>query len=160
MRHEIYHQNEGIPSGYDTYSVLLIPRESDFNSESIDLLFAQFKRFGEMIGPDSSLQPAQTFQGLSDNNFTIPPDTSGAVGPGHVLVALNMEVGDQNRRGTRLSATGESMPGNWSYVGNRRQELSPRRVDKHVILWLGSMVCSAGCGLCIVVRRYSLRSRA
>ncbi|MHB8522522.1 MAG: InlB B-repeat-containing protein [Limisphaerales bacterium] len=44
-----------------------------------------------------------TFPGLPDNQTTIPPDTDGAVGPNHVMVALNSQIAIQSRDGQTLS---------------------------------------------------------
>lgn len=43
------------------------------------------------------------FLALGDNNKYIPPDTNGAVGPNHVVTALNSEVRVQNRSGGNIS---------------------------------------------------------
>ena len=45
---------------------------------------------------------AVSFPALLDNNTTIPPDTTGAVGPAHVMVTLNSEYKVQDRSGTTL----------------------------------------------------------
>jgi hypothetical protein len=37
------------------------------------------------------------FPGLGDNNTVIPPDTDGAVGPAHLVVALNSQIEIQTR---------------------------------------------------------------
>lgn len=53
MRHVIVNQHEDIPTGYDTYSILLVPDEKWFGEAGIETgfrLFSQFKRFGDMIG--------------------------------------------------------------------------------------------------------------
>ncbi|HYY56612.1 MAG TPA: proprotein convertase P-domain-containing protein, partial [Pyrinomonadaceae bacterium] len=44
-----------------------------------------------------------TFQGINDNNASIPPDTNGAVGPNHLMVALNTQVRFQTRTGGILN---------------------------------------------------------
>jgi hypothetical protein len=54
MQHEIYFRGESIPSGFETYCVLLIPSDEWFGNAGMQnafRLFAHFKRFGEMIGP-------------------------------------------------------------------------------------------------------------
>lgn len=43
------------------------------------------------------------FPGLDDNLTAVPPDTMGAVGPQHVVTALNSEILIQDRRGRSLS---------------------------------------------------------
>jgi hypothetical protein len=54
------------------------------------------------------------FQGIGDNNTAVPPDTFGAVGPGHLVTALNTEVRIQSRSGTNLQTL--SLDGFWSSV--------------------------------------------
>ena len=46
---------------------------------------------------------ATTFQSLLDNDVLAPPDTMGAVGPNHVMTALNSQVLIQNRTGGVIS---------------------------------------------------------
>jgi hypothetical protein len=51
-------------------------------------------------GPET---PQPNFPALIDNLVSIPPDCGGAVGPNHVMTALNTQVRIQNRSGTNLS---------------------------------------------------------
>jgi len=53
--------------------------------------------------------------GLGDNDTAIPPDTEGAVGPAHLVVALNSQIEIQNRAGTLISAV--SLLNFWSSLG-------------------------------------------
>ncbi len=46
-----------------------------------------------------------TFDALDDNGTVIPPDTSGAVGPNHLLVALNSQLRIQSKSGVTLTTT-------------------------------------------------------
>jgi MYXO-CTERM domain-containing protein len=48
---------------------------------------------------------ATTFDALDDNNTQIPPDIAGAVGPNHLVVALNPQLRMQNKTGTTLVTT-------------------------------------------------------
>lgn len=50
-----------------------------------------------------SPSPTANFQGMSDNGTAIPPDTDGAVGPNHLVVALNEGVLIQDRSGSNIS---------------------------------------------------------
>jgi len=52
---------------------------------------------------DVSPAPARNFLGLDDPNFTIPPDTMGAVGVDHVVTMLNSEVRVQDKEGVEQS---------------------------------------------------------
>jgi Calx-beta domain/Domain of unknown function (DUF4214) len=47
--------------------------------------------------------PLSSFQALPDGLDSIPPDTHGAVGPNHVMTALNTQVRIQDRNGNVLS---------------------------------------------------------
>jgi hypothetical protein len=49
----------------------------------------------------SSLAPQ--FPAIGDNNTTIPPDMGGAVGPNHVMTALNSQVRIQDKSGATIS---------------------------------------------------------
>ncbi|MGZ6227123.1 MAG: Ig domain-containing protein [Candidatus Binataceae bacterium] len=55
------------------------------------------------------------FPGLGDNQTAIPPDTGGAVGPAHLVVALNSQIEIQTRAGTLISSV--SLLGFWSSLG-------------------------------------------
>jgi uncharacterized repeat protein (TIGR01451 family) len=52
---------------------------------------------------------------LPDDNSSIPPDTHGAVGPGHLMTVLNTQVRIQRRDGAVLSTV--SLDGFWASVG-------------------------------------------
>lgn len=45
---------------------------------------------------------ADHFPAIMDNNTAVPPDTTGAVGPEHLMVTLNSEVSVQTRTGATL----------------------------------------------------------
>jgi hypothetical protein len=49
----------------------------------------------------SAIEP--DFPAIGDNNMTIPPDLGGAVGPNHVMTALNSQIRMQDRTGTTLT---------------------------------------------------------
>jgi hypothetical protein len=51
----------------------------------------------------ASPNPNSDFQGLGDANTSIPPDTHGAVGPNHIMTALNTQVRIQSKTGTTIS---------------------------------------------------------
>ncbi|MGF1449957.1 MAG: hypothetical protein ACFB20_11130 [Opitutales bacterium] len=48
--------------------------------------------------------PVRNFQGLDDNNTSIPPDTMGAVGPNHIMVVSNTEVRILDRLGNQIGS--------------------------------------------------------
>lgn len=55
---------------------------------------------------NGALSPAPTtsFIGTIDNLSVIPPDVNGAVGPNHLMIALNSSVAITNRSGTLISS--------------------------------------------------------
>lgn len=59
----------------------------------------------EPLGPSPA--PATTFQALTDNNTSLPPDTHGAVGPNHVMTVLNTQYRIQTRSGQTISTVGD-----------------------------------------------------
>jgi hypothetical protein len=70
--------------------------------------------------PTPTAQPTERaalngFPGLGDNNTVIPPDTDGAVGPNHLVIALNSQVQVQTRSGVVLSVV--SLATFWSSLG-------------------------------------------
>jgi hypothetical protein len=84
--------------------------------ESLDP--AQPEASVSMPSADSTLQssaPVKSFTGVNDNGTVIPPDTDGAVGPNHVMVAVNSQVVIEDRSGTTISAV--SIAGFWSSLG-------------------------------------------
>jgi Putative Ig domain len=67
---------------------------------------------------DSTLQsfpPVTSFAAVADNGTVIPPDAEGAVGPHHLMEALNSQVVVQDRSGNTLSAITNSTF--WSSLG-------------------------------------------
>jgi len=54
--------------------------------------------------------PVSSFMAVADNGTVIPPDTEGAVGPNHLMEALNSQVVIQDRSGHTLSAVT-----NWTF---------------------------------------------
>ena len=59
----------------------------------------------EPLGPSPA--PATTFQALTDNNTSLPPDTHGAVGPNHVMTVLNTQYRIQTRSGQTVSTVSD-----------------------------------------------------
>ena len=57
-----------------------------------------------------------TFQGLPDNLTTIPPDTMGAVGPNHVMTALNDRIRIHDRAGVTITTM--SLVAFWAATGH------------------------------------------
>lgn len=67
-----------------------------------------------------------TFNGGRDDNTSIPPDTSGAVGPHHVMSPLNNNVSIFDRTGALLSSL--SLDGFWAALGINASTFDPRVV--------------------------------
>jgi hypothetical protein len=50
-----------------------------------------------------SAPPSLSFEAIPDNNFLIPPDVMGAVGPSHVMTMLNSETRIQDKSGSVIA---------------------------------------------------------
>src|SRR5437868_6365586 len=62
-------------------------------------------RFEPLLTPPavpSAATLVQSFPGLGDNNTALPPDTSGAAGPNHLMITLNSQVQVQTRGGAAV----------------------------------------------------------
>ncbi len=59
--------------------------------------------------------PTVNFAALGDDDTSIPPDTNGAVGPDHLMVALNNNIRIQSRTGTTINTVSEDFF--WSSTG-------------------------------------------
>jgi hypothetical protein len=70
---------------------------------------------------EKSPDPDQNFQALNDLGTSIPADTNGAVGPNHLVVALNTEVGFQDRKGKTLHRI--TLNNFWSSVINTASDV-------------------------------------
>ncbi|MFN8166751.1 MAG: hypothetical protein U0X76_11455 [Bacteroidia bacterium] len=64
----------------------------------------------------NSAPPALNFNAIDDNISTIPPDVAGAVGPNHIMTAVNSQVKISNLAGTQLSIV--SLDAFWATLGN------------------------------------------
>ncbi|MBK7998557.1 MAG: tandem-95 repeat protein [Verrucomicrobia bacterium] len=64
----------------------------------------------------ASPAPSASFVALLDNAVAFNPDTQGAVGPNHLMVALSSEVRIQTRTGGVISTV--SLDGFWGSLGN------------------------------------------
>jgi hypothetical protein len=59
---------------------------------------------GPAVSTLQSLPPVNSFAAVADNGTVIPPDAEGAIGPHHLMEALNSQVVIQDRSGNVLSA--------------------------------------------------------
>jgi uncharacterized protein (TIGR03437 family) len=88
-------------------SLLDVPRRKPFVASGLtpELERLLAPRAGETQAEISPSTPRTLsgFQALSDAGFAIPSDTQGAVGPNHLVTALNTEVLVQNRQGRSLT---------------------------------------------------------
>jgi hypothetical protein len=71
--------------------------------------------FGAADSVAQSPTPVNSFAAVADNGTVIPPDAEGAVGPHHLMAALNSQVVIQDRSGNTLSAITSWMF--WSSLG-------------------------------------------
>src|ERR1700738_875724 len=86
--------------------------------QSADALGTQAAAEQELSPVNASAQsPAAlaSFEALGDNGTVIPPDTDGAVGPHHLIVAVNSQVVIEDRAGATLKAV--TIAGFWSSLG-------------------------------------------
>jgi hypothetical protein len=72
----------------------------------------------------ASPAPSSSFMALDDNNYSIPPDTHGAVGPNHLMTTLNSQVRIQNRSGGVISTV--SLNSFWSGVAPGAATFDPK----------------------------------
>ncbi len=85
--------------------------------------------------------PYGGFQALLDNFTAIPPDTTGAVGPQHVVTTLNTQVLIQTRNGAVQSGYPISLEAFWSGLGNFTDIFDPRiQYDAASDRWIASVV--------------------
>jgi hypothetical protein len=76
------------------------------------------------LGPSPAI--TEGFEALPDNMLVIPPDTHGAVGPGHLMVSLNSDLRVQDRSGTPLATA--SLNSFWSPVNGGSGAFDPRTI--------------------------------
>lgn len=83
----------------------------------------------------ASPNPSLDFQGLGDSNTSIPPDTHGAVGPNHIMTALNTQVRIQNKTGGTVSTV--SLNTFFATVGGGSGTFDPRVLyDPYANRWI------------------------
>ena len=83
----------------------------------------------------ASPSPSLDFQGLGDANFSIPPDTHGAVGPNHIMTALNTQVRIQTKTGGTLSTV--TLNSFFATVGGGGGTFDPRVLyDPYANRWI------------------------
>ncbi len=83
-----------------------------------------------------------SFQGLGDSGTSIPPDTTGAVGPQHVMVTLNTQVRISDRSGNTIST--KSLATFWSPLGSFSNVFDPRVLyDPYGQRWVAAAVANS-----------------
>src|SRR5262249_43472473 len=92
----------------------------------------------------SPLVPSPTasanFAALEDSGTSIPPDTHGAVGPDHLMVALNTQVRIQTRTGSTISTV--TLKNFWSPLGFQKGVFDPKVIyDHYANRWV--FICDA-----------------
>ena len=85
-------------------------------------------------GAGSVAAPAliTSFQGVLDDDTTIPPDTMGAVGPSHIVEILNTGFTVYDKTGALVSAQ-VSLQAFWSSLGTAAGEPASRPFDPKVL---------------------------
>lgn len=79
--------------------------EIDIEVDESKIIYTEPEGFGgntSMQLMEDSPVPDTTFNGLSDNGQSIPPDVNGAIGPNHLMISLNTQVRIQDRVGNNL----------------------------------------------------------
>lgn len=91
----------------------------------------------------AALSPAvaTSFPGGTDNDYLIPPDTNGAVGPNHVVSAINNGVFIFNRTGSVLSSV--SLDAFWAATGATLTFDPHTLYDPYNGRWIMSSVANA-----------------
>lgn len=82
-----------------------------------------------------------SFAAMGDDDTRIPPDTNGAVGPDHLVVALNSGVRVQDRAGGILSTV--SLGGFWSSTGTTSVFDPKVRYDPYGARWIFTAMSDA-----------------
>ncbi|MEJ2596526.1 MAG: hypothetical protein P8100_15685 [bacterium] len=91
---------------------------------------------------DSPL-PEMSFEGLVDNNTSIPPDVNGAAGPDHIMQTLNTEVRISDKEGNPIFTT--TLSSFWSALPGSGNTFDPKIVyDPYAERWL--MTTPSGSG--------------
>ncbi len=92
--------------------------------------------FGESVtanktaAANPSPSPILNFNGLNDNNTSIPPDVNGAVGPNHVMTTLNTQVRIQDRSGNVISTV--LLDNFWAPLGGLTSTYDPKILYDHM----------------------------
>ncbi|MBZ5582674.1 MAG: hypothetical protein LAQ30_10830, partial [Acidobacteriia bacterium] len=88
----------------------------------------------------ASPPPYGGFQALPDNYTAIPPDTTGAVGPQHIVTMLNTQALIQTRTGAVQSGYPISLEAFWSALGTFPDIFDPRiQYDAASDRWIASV---------------------
>lgn len=83
----------------------------------------------------ASPSPSLDFLGIGDANFSIPPDTHGAVGPNHIMTALNTQVRIQSKTGATTSTV--TLNSFFATVGGGGGTFDPRVLyDPYANRWI------------------------
>jgi hypothetical protein len=90
-------ENENIPMQPS------FPVPPGFRGETFKGVAAQSSGSFQMRKKQGSTSQEPNFPAIGDNNTTIPPDLGGAVGPNHVMTALNSQVRIQDKSGVTIS---------------------------------------------------------
>ena len=93
------------------------------------------KGSGTNLIKDPSPLPDADFQGLEDNNNSIPPDVNGAAGPDHLMITLNTGVKISDKEGNEISSV--SLGSFWSALPGNGGSFDPKIVfDPYEERWI------------------------
>lgn len=80
------------------------PRSESTSENEATVAAPESEVQGPAVSTLQSLPPVNSFAAVADNGTVIPPDAEGAIGPHHLMEALNSQVVIQDRSGNVLSA--------------------------------------------------------
>jgi hypothetical protein len=101
---QLYGRTNGVPP-----RVIPPPMPGGETNQQPPVMGFQEAAAAQLVGPPGGFSgqpsppPAVNFEGLDDDGRVFPPDTHGAVGHEHLMVALNRGVRIQDRNGLALS---------------------------------------------------------
>jgi hypothetical protein len=103
-----------------------------------------------LSNPDYLMNSGVSFPAIIDNQKSIPPDCAGAVGPDHLMTALNTEIKIQNKNGDSLSQV--SLDGFFSPITGANEVFDPKLLyDKIAGRWIITAVAHSNSPSCLLL---------
>jgi hypothetical protein len=107
-----------------------------------------------LANPDTKINKGISFPAIIDNNRSIPPDCAGAVGPDHIMTALNTEIKIQNKKGDSLLQV--SLDNFFFPITGVRNVFDPKLLyDKYEKRWIITAACNSNSADCKLLIAYS-----